>query len=306
MSCYLGVLSMKSLQFYGSYCMHDSYWRTSRVCDFCGSMFSFSSHGSMLTAALMGISRAYHVTYSFTDTSYSGWLCLCMGVNIANFIYSILPILPVIYLDDFFTDEVFFDNNPINAKATKEQLENVFRLYRNVSYSTSSVNELLTKLNNMTSQKMYDVSRRLGFYGKSPLCVHNLFSTEPKLVVMKSVYVFVILVVVTMVLLSYAVIIYVTKKCAVDVNVKDDAAAAERRSFLSFKVTLVISSQILCWLPIILATFTTLLGQDIPPEIYEVAAIISLPINSIFNPICHSSIMRRMYTGVKVTLSSFK
>ena len=303
MSCYLGVISIKTIQFHGSYCMHDSNWRASRVCDFCGSIFSFSSHGSMLTAALMGISRAYNVVYTFTDMSFSGWVCLCIGVNSANFLNSILPILPLAKLDDFFTVEVFFDENPINPKATKEQLATVYNLYKNVSNSTSSMTGILEQLSNMTSRRsIYDVSRRLGFYGKSPLCVQNLFSTEPKLVVMKSVYVFVILIIIAMVMVSYAVILYVTKKRAVNVNAVEDVAAAERRAFLSFKVTMIICTQMISWLPIILATCTTLLGQDIPPEIYEVAVIVSLPINSLFNPICHSSIMKKTYKYVKMNL----
>ena len=302
MSCYLGIIFVKTLQFHGSYCMHDSHWRTSRVCDFCGSMFSFSSHGSMLTAALMGLSRAYNVVYTFADMSYSGWVCLCISVNSANFLYSILPILPVAFLDDFFTIEVFFDENPINPKATKEQLETLYMLYKNVSYSTSSLKGILKKLNNMTSRNIYDVSRRLGFYGKSPLCVQNLFSTEPKLVAMKSVYVFVIFIIIAMVMVSYGIIVYVTKKRAVNVNAVEDVAAAERRAFLSFKATLVIGTQMICWLPIILATCTTLMDQEIPPEIYEVAAIVSLPINSLFNPICHSSIMKKIYQYVKMKL----
>ena len=302
MSCYLGVLSMKSLQFYGSYCMHDSDWRTSHVCDVSGSIFSLSSHGSMLTAALMAITRAYNIACTFTDMSYSRWISLCIGVNIANFINSILPILPVMYIDDFFTVEWFFDDNPINPKATKQQLEAVYMLYKNVSNSTSSVKGMLKELNNMTSRRMYDVSGRLGFYGKSPLCVQNLFSTEPKLVPMKFVYVLVILVIITMVIVSYAVIFFVSTKRPVDANAVVDAAAVERRTFLSFKVTLVIFTQMICWLPIILATCTTLLGQEIPPEVYEVAAIVSLPFNSLFNPICHSSLMKKVYQYVKMKL----
>ena len=295
MSVYLGTIFVKTLQFYGNYCIHDNFWRTSRVCDFCGSIFSFSSHGSMLTAALMGLSRAYNVAYTFTDMSYSRWVGVCIGMNLANFLNSILPILPVVYIEDFFTVEWFFDKNPINPKATKEQLKTIYMLYENVSSPTSSVKGMLKTLSNMTSKRIYDVSRRLGFYGKSPLCVQNLFSTEPKLVAMKSAYVFVILVIISLVMVSYAVIIYKTKKSAVDVNAVNDAPAAERRAFLSFKVTLVIFTQMICWLPIILATFTTLQGQDIPPEIYEVAAIVSLPINSLINPICHSSIVKKIY-----------
>ena len=302
MSCYLGVISVKNLQFYGNYCRHDSNWRTSFVCDFCGSIFSFSSHGSMLTAALMGLSRAYNIVYTFTDMSYSRWVGVCISLNVANFLNSILPSLPVVYIEDFFTVEMFFDKNPITPKANKEQLETVYMLYKNVSNSTSSVREMLKELNNMTTRNIYDVTRRLGFYGKSPLCVQNLFSTEPKLVAMKGLYVFVVLVIITMVMVSYAVILYVTKKRAIENNGVEDAAAAERRAFLSFKVSLVIATQMICWLPIILATCTTLLGQDIPPEIYEVAAIISLPLNSLFNPICHSTILKKIYQYVKTNL----
>ena len=120
MSVYLGIISLKNLQFHGSYCMHDSYWQTSHVCDLCGSIFSFSSHGSMLTAALMGLSRAYTVVYTFTDMSYSGWVCLCVGVNIVNFLNSILPILPLDCLDEFFTVEMFYVENHINPKALKQ------------------------------------------------------------------------------------------------------------------------------------------------------------------------------------------
>jgi len=112
------------------------------------------------------------------------------------------------------------------------------------------------------------------------------------------IYVLVTLFVILMVMISYIVILCIAKKRSVDANVDPAPADKERDQFLSFKVTLVILTQMFSWFPIIIATSLTILGQDIPETFYELAAIIFLPLNSILNPIFHSTIFKTCYTGL--------
>ena len=314
MSCYLIIISFKTIQYHGNYCKNDHKWRMSSLCDMSGFLFSLSSHGSMLTAALMGMTRCYNIVNTVSNMDYARWVLIANVLNFCNMFASLIPILPIPLVQDFFTMEYFFTQNPINPKATKETLDQVMSLYTNVSkstYTNMKINQLLTELNNMTTSNFYEVTGRLGFYGATPLCIQNLFSTDPKLIIMKIAYVLVVFIVVLIVMLSYAVILLTAKKRAREANVNPTEAEKERSQFLSFKVSLVILTQILCWFPIISTTIITLLGQNIAPGIYEVIAIISLPMNSILNPLFHCSFMKSCYFFIKkiwasLTLSVIK
>ena len=310
MSCYLAIICFKTIEYRGSYCVKDQAWRTSVLCDVAGFFFSFSSHGSMLTAALMGITRSWNIFRSFTDMRIRTWVLLsCFMATAINFICSILPILPIMYIEDVFTLQIFFDDNYITPRATKQTLHQVLSLYRNMSVSQlpdQTMRNLLEELNNMTitDNTLYTVSGHLGFYGSTPICIQNLFTSEPNLVVLKIVYVLVVLAVLLLVMACYVTIVTVTKKRAVEANVVPTAADKERSQFLSFKVTLVILTQMLAWFPIIIATSLTLLGQDIPATFYELISIIFLPMNSAFNPVFHSTIFKTCYEKFYSAISS--
>ena len=57
MGMYIFIISLKNFQFYGQYCIHDAAWRSSGVCNFAGVLFTFSSHGSLMSVLIMGAIR---------------------------------------------------------------------------------------------------------------------------------------------------------------------------------------------------------------------------------------------------------
>ena len=301
---YLIIIIIRSFQYYGEYCKKDHFWRTSALCNICGFIFSFSTHGSMFTAAVMAMTRCYNIAWTFTDMSYRKWIIVNIILSFLNFLGSLTPILPIIYLDDFFSHEFIFDNNFINPKATKDELGQVLKLYKNVSITSETFTSLLKQLSKMTTRNMYQVTGRLGFYQQTPLCVQNLFSVEPKLVPIKIVYVPLIFSLLVVVGLCYIAIIAITKKRRVHhANRASTAADRERRQFLSLKVTLVILGQMLCWFPMIIATTFTLFRHTIPQMYYELCVLIFLPMSSLLNPIFHSSILKQSYLSILQILS---
>ena len=77
------------------------------------------------------------------------------------------------------------------------------------------------------------------------------------------------------------------------------AEKKERENFMSFKVTTIIISQMLCWTPILIASVLSLLNVQMRGSFYELAAIVILPINSIVNPILYSTLFKIMFTKIK-------
>ena len=135
-------------------------------------------------------------------------------------------------------------------------------LWREVYHSRTALHVRLLNQVRLALWGCYTVSGHLGFYGSTPICIQNLFTSEPNLVVLKIVYVLVVLAVLLLVMACYVTIVTVTKKRAVEANVVPTAADKERSQFLSFKVTLVILTQMLAWFPIRALLFSRVFEAD--------------------------------------------
>ena len=179
---YLFVICFKMVQYSGKYCSKDIKWRTSRMCDINGFLFSFSAHGSLVTSVTMALTRCYNCVWFITNTCYRKQICCFVLLNILYALYSIFPLLPFYYLEVMLTSNVFLKNNPILTKADNYMLSQILLQHKNQKHAellNMSTSKLLDKLQNITSNRsIFEVTGRLGFYTQSPLCIQNLFSID--------------------------------------------------------------------------------------------------------------------------------
>ena len=158
----------------------------------------------------------------------------------------------------------------------------------------------------MTSDtSMFDVSHYLGFYSSSPLCI-NLQTKSVQFPVINIVYVAVIGAIIGAVSLSYIIIFVETKRNQVVALDNSDKSIEnrERMKFMSFKVTIIIIAQLLCWVPILITSILSLFNIKTSSFFYEVAAIIILPLNSVLNPILYTALLKNTFNYVKARITS--
>ena len=57
-----------------------------------------------------------------------------------------------------------------------------------------------------------------------------------------------------------------------------------------FRISLIVATDMICWLPIIFFSFRSFFGYPVPDIVHSFTSIIILPINSLINPIIYSKL----------------
>ena len=302
MGIYLLCIVIKILyyNFQGPYCVHDLEWRSSLGCTSAGIIFSISTHGSLLTAMVMSVTRCYTCVRPFADHSYKLTVIVLALLQTTSMMLFIIPVLLVNLIQDLSPTSVIFKDNKIVSRANDSLLKAILTAYKGADFkvesSTLRRSEVIAALGNMTSDSsMFDVSHYQRFYSSSPLCINI---QHFNIAVVNIVYVVVIGGIIGAVSLSYIIITITTKKTEVTAqgNEAKSIETKERMQFLSLKVTTIITAQIICWVPILIASVLSLFDIKISSFLYEALAIIILPLNSVFNPILYTTLLKDLFT----------
>ena len=309
MGVYMLFIAVKTVlyHFIGPYCVHDLGWRSSLGCASAGIIFSIATHGSLLTAMVMSVTRCYTCVRPFADHSFKLTVKVLVVLQTTSIILCIIPVLPFNLIQDLSKATVFFSGNKIVSRANDSQLKEILTAYKGADVKVDSLkrSEVIAALGNMTSDSsMFDVSHYLGFYSSSPLCINIQQYNIP---VVKMVYVAVIGAIIGVVSLSYIIIAITTKKTEVPAqgNKEKRIETKERMQFLSFKVTTIIIAQIFCWVPILITSVLSLFDIKTNVFLYEIAAILILPLNSVFNPILYTTLLKKSFMFATSRITSF-
>ena len=296
MGVYLLFIVIKILyySFHGPYCVYDIEWRSSLGCASAGIIFSTATHGSLLTAMVMSVTRCYTCVRPFGEHHYKLTVIVLVVLQTTSIILCIIPVLPFNLIQDLSPTTVFFKDNKIVSRANDSMLKVILTAYKGVYFNVESLrrSEVIAALGNMTSDNsMFDVSHYLGFYSSSPLCINIQHSNIP---IVNIVYVAVMGAIIGVISLSYIIIAITTKKTGVPAEAKS-IETKERMQFLSFKVTIIIIAQISCWVPILITSVLSLFDIKTSSFLYEIAAIIIQPLNSVSG---RSSVGKRAFVDL--------
>ena len=76
-----------------------------------------------------------------------------------------------------------------------------------------------------------------------------------------------------------------------------------KENTLFFRISIIVATDIACWLPIIIFSFANFFGHPIPYIVHSLTSIVLLPINSLLNPIIYSKLDAIMTEKVKKIMS---
>ena len=296
----VGFTFFKSIVYSGNYCLKDYEWRTSMQCKFLGCCFTLAAHGSLLTVSMISLTRCYKVV--FDRTIRVRVIAAVIAITFTfNALHSVLPIIPLSGVQDVFRASMTFSDNPFATEYNPLEMKRKYRVYRGENVTFPDTYTMLDQLNNISSKPGLFDPEELGYYSYSPLCIHNIYGTQASLVVYKMVYMSVIVTLLIATTISYITIIckvYRTSQMA-----QQGAAnqVGNNNAELSIKVMFVIGSQLLCWITVVILMAVYGLVKDIyaPDLLYELTAIVFLPMNSFLNPVFNSSLYRKIMTLVK-------
>ena len=309
MGVYLGciVLAAVVLKFKGDYCLHEREWRASAYCSTLGVLFSFSSHGSLIVVACVSVVRCITCTTSIGNNCRKKTVVVVSVIMyLINTAHSILPVLPHAFIQDFFRTEIYFSNiwenpffniNPINVSHLNQ-------MYRGKFNHVTDIYTTLAGLRNVTSNPEIFDTMEISYYGNSALCVHNIFKAEASYKVYMVTYCVVLVILLITVLVTYSRIVWIEKKSKARLAgaVAGAVAGNQHVDALTLKVALMIGTQLMGWIPLIFTAiyFQFMTSSPAPPMVFEVFALVVIPINSFLNPVFYSELYKKFLSHVGV------
>ena len=287
----------------GDYCLFDQAWRSSLYCSILGIIFFVASHGSLLAIAFISIIRCLICTRTILVAKTSVVMVVSGLLISFNIINSIIPVLPVEYLQEIFRTDVFYaniDNNPfINTNQLNRTRLN--ELHSRYFTTGGDLYSNIKNLNTITSNnKLFDITE-IGYYGNTEMCIHNVFKTQDSYFIYKMVYCTFISILLLILTGSYVKILL--EKIASSRRVEEagggnnNIVVDQAISTLGVKIFLMIGSQLCSWISFIGVTIYFQVTSVSPaPLTFEIFALLVIPVNSLLNPIFYSDLYRQFAT----------
>ena len=163
--------------------------------------------------------------------------------------------------------------------------------------------------NATTKEDIFDIME-IGYYGNTGLCIHNIFKSQGSYEVYKVLYCLAIVLLLSIVSATYIQILLKQRKSIR--AVAPDAATREQgedsiTSRLTLKVALMIGSQLACWISFIMTVlyFQYIAKKPASPMVFEVFALVVIPINSFLNPVFYSELYKMVMQAIWVKWRQF-
>jgi hypothetical protein len=297
------VVAATVLRYKGDYCLIEQKWRASDYCSSLGVLFSLSSHGSLIVVACISVVRCFTCTARVgSNIKKRNIVLVSVVMFVINVINSAFPLLPFSFVREVFRTGIyfenleenpFFDTNPVN-------ISRLHKMYQSKYHNETDTYTALKALRNLTSKPEIFNTVEISYYGHTGLCVHNVFKVQDSYKFYKLVYCVVVVVLLVIVAVTYSRIVWEDRKSkarlAPDPAAAQNQIAQDNSTALTLKVALMIATQLMGWTPLILSTmyFQYITINPVPPLLFEVFALVVIPINSFLNPVFNSELYKKL------------
>ena len=310
MGIYLVILSVYDSVILGdSYCRQQAQWLTGRACLILGVLSTVGSQISVFAMTVLSVIRADAIigksmTHPIRIGRKAGFYASAISLLIISISVGVafIPLLPS--LEDYFVQGVYYDpayklfvglpNKHRHIQVLKAYYEN------NTSKISSDLSwmEIRELVDGMFTQDYGKLARSpVHFYGNDGVCLFKFFvrtddarrsrHSPGRVSDMYDPVVWTILVLnlacFVVMSLSYIVLLIYRKANSVS------ASTRNTRWKLQTKVTIILVTDFLCWVPLILVSILHNLGKIDASSWYVPFTMVLLPLNSVINPLIYEN-----------------
>ena len=304
MGVVLVIIGIKSIQFSNNYCAFDLKWRTSTLCDVVGWMTVISSQTSVNLLTLMTLIRLFSTfnPYKSNQIHLRLFFFFVFLSWLVSFAFALLPSILDFSQLLWIESNVYFDHNVVQRNKLERYYQR-FDLINNIHKSNTAQSKsnpnFVFKRNELSenhtdfdvhgylaSSRQIKILGKLGFYSASAVCFPNLFtennSYESKYVLSLILYNLLSLAIISF---GYILIFRKTRK-----SKRPAQRNEQKNSRMMFRISVIIATDMICWLPVIIMTILSRIGYNLPGVVNPISTIVLLPINSAINPIIYSKL----------------
>ena len=283
---------------YGTgYCSRKLEWLISDPCRALGIVSTVGIHMSLLSMTMLSLYRVYVVSHIIVSKDiemrhYLLNLWCVSGIMLLSITLAVIPISR--QFEDYFINGIYYKEYPlfVGAPNKAQHLDIISqyygRIYRNDKLSWNRVQALVTGMFTTDVSDSGVRGQKLGFYGNSGVCLFKYFITEkdPQYIYVWRVICF-DFTCFLIIIISYVAVNIVATRSVISRN--------RSNSRLQTKVTVIIMSDVLTWMPFLVVCLLHYLEiLDGTNTMYSAFSIVILPLNSIINPLLYDETLHKI------------
>ena len=306
---YLLAIAVADLVYNSEYCKRRFIWLTSTYCSFLGALSTTGSQLSLFSMTALSISRVSNVSLLVPTDGTSvkasiriGIICfMLLGCSI---LISIIPLLPS--LEDYFVNGLYYGpvtlfTGMVDIDTHNKVLQVYYGRYKNKISRWRIVRKMTRDMFSKDDPKGigFRHGHNVEFYGNDGVCLFKYLvtSSDPQRLFSLAVL-FLNFVCFIFITVCYSVISVKVKRQSIRVTEHETVDLRSRRRKLNFKVSIIILTDFLCWIPFITVSLLHYLDLIDATLWYPLFSIIILPINSVINPLLYDDAIESLVKSV--------
>lgn len=293
----LFIIAIKSAIFSGHYSTIDSSWRTSMTCNAIGILTVIASETTVFTLVVLTFHRLFGVYNPFISRNLKiryAFLGAFLTWTLSSLL-AFIPLMPQVkqsmLISVYTNHSSYFRFTSVPWKQFEIFSRRLFTIGNRSDYQESYFSDWKSCVHQLELHypdyvpKIYGY---FGYYSDHGVCIPRLFRIKkaPPLNSLTLVIISINFAALVFIIVAYC---FIYRKSNVKVGEGDNTVAERRASVMQRKITILIATDLCCWLPICIITFLSNTVYHISGTAYVVTAIILLPINSSLNPIIYSN-----------------
>ncbi|XP_077973213.1 uncharacterized protein LOC120338026 [Styela clava] len=305
---YTMTICVKSLTMQGEYCKEDIEWRSGTTCSAIGALLMIGTESSVFTLTIITGFRVYTLLRPFIEVSLRTMRNIIVSSWTLTIALAAIPLLPV--TEDYFVDNVWLSQNPFFSIINKKEIREINQWISTIqtenndtltsSDSWSALETMLKRLN-----PKFNIDRKFGYYSSHTVCLPTVFPNPMKDMAWGYSLIFLIINFLAFFVISIGYFV-IYKNSTQQNRALTNQQLKERAKNMQKKVTMIIITDFLCWMPICIMGFLQVAGMNIPNDAYLPVGLMIIPINSMLNPILYYvpskaiKYLLALFTGKKV------
>ena len=275
------------------YCPEQFRWLVSRKCSLLGIASTIGSQVSLFAMTCLSLYRANSMRNLLAPRHLSRKAIVMTFLTgafilIASTTIAVLPELGL--FEDYFINGLYYHGSPlfVGTPNKYKHLEIIEKRFGRISQAQvipwETIRVCVTQMFTQDVKKVEGQS--LGFYGNDGVCLFKFFvkPDDPQHIFSLAIMIvnFVCFILITG---SYIFINYITM--ASSAASSDDSTSNERSRKMQRKITVIILTDFVCWVPFILIGMLHFSGTIDATKYYGLCSIVVLPLNSVVNPMLY-------------------
>ena len=291
---YLTTIGIADMVFEDTYCKDRYEWLTDIKCSIIGIINCIGSQLALFSMTLLSIYRVFNLRIVSRPGEMSAKRKIYLAFTTSSIVILSISVIPKLtQFEDYFINGIYYYNVPlfIGAPDKAKHLEVIKEYYGRFKDTFVPWKTIRKFITSMFSSDQYKVNgTSLGFYGNDGVCLFKYFvdKTDPQRMFSLSILI-----------LNFCCFLCITI-CYIMINLASSLSAREstgnagdnainRNSQLQKRITLIILTDFLCWVPFITTCLLHFVGVVDATQYYGFFSVIILPINSLINPLIYDN-----------------